>query len=41
MLLLGSVSFLVVLVAGDWIFLSVVLSFPGMIAGAILKILNQ
>ena len=41
MLLLGSVTFLVVLVAGDWIFLSVVLSFPEMIAGAILKILNQ
>ena len=40
-LLIGSVSFLVVLVAGYWILLSVILGFPGMIAGAFLKILNQ
>ena len=39
--LVGSVSFLVVLVAGYWILVSVILGFPGLIAGAIFKILNQ
>jgi hypothetical protein len=39
--LVGSASFLVVLVAGYWILVSVILGFPGLIAGAIFKILNQ